>query len=390
VFGAMLSIATGYLVHRFLTGTVPAARRWERAAEIFVAVALIGISVGLAIRVGTLQSTVLPILLGAGFIAAAIGVLILARRVAAHGALAAAAVLALFTIADLGWNNAPNESTGLKPSQYDALRLDTTDETVTLLKARLKAAAAPDRRDRVELIGVGYHWPNIGLIHDFDHLFGHNPLRLMNFERATAAPDTVAGADQRQFPPLMSSYRSTLEDLFGVRFIAIGVPVEQIDKTLKPGDLDFIARTKDAYVYENPRALPRVLLATQWRKADFDAMLRDGFWPDVDPRRTVLLEDAPADAPNGTADGAVRIASYRNTEIEIEADAPGGGFVVLNDVWHPWWRASIDGKAADILKANVVFRAVVVPPGKHTVRFSFHPFAGAFAELKGLVSAVSR
>jgi hypothetical protein len=33
---------------------------------------------------------------------------------------------------------------------------------------------------------------------------------------------------------------------------------------------------------------------------------------------------------------------------------------------------------------------VVVPPGKHTVRFSFHPFAGAFAELKGLVSAVSR
>ena len=347
-------------------------------------------AVGLAIRVGTLQSAVLPILLGIGFIAAAIGALILARRVAAHGALAAAAVLAIFTVADLGWNNAPNESTGLKPSQYEALRPDTTDETVTLLKARLKAAAAPDRRDRVELIGVAYHWPNIGLIHDFDHLFGHNPLRLMNFERATAAPDTVAGADQRQFPPLMSSYRSTLEDLFGVRFIAIGVPIEQIDKTLKPGDLDFVARTKDAYVYENPRALPRVLLATQWQKADFDAMLRDGDWPDVDPRRTVLLEQAPADAPNGTPEGTVRIASYRNTEIEIEADAPGGGFVVLNDVWHPWWRASVDGKAADILKANVLFRAVVVPPGKHIVRFSFHPFAGAFAELKDLVSAASR
>ena len=186
-----------------------------------------------------------------------------------------------------------------KPSQYEALRPDTTDETVTLLKAKLKAAAAPDRRDRVELIGVAYHWPNIGLIHDFDHLFGHNPLRLMDFERATAAPDTVAGADQRQFPPLMSSYRSMLENLFGVRFIAIGVPIEQIDKSLKPGDLDFVARTKDAYVYENPRALPRVMLATEWRKADFDAMIRDGGWPDVDPRRTVLLESAPADAPNG-------------------------------------------------------------------------------------------
>ncbi len=387
VFGAMLAIAAGYLVHRWMTGTVPLAQRWQRAAEIAVAAALIGIAAGLAVRVGVLQSAALPILWGIGFVAAAIGALLLARRAAAHRALVAALVLAIFCVADLGWNNAPNESTGLNPSEYEALRPDTTDETVRLLKVRLAAAAAPDRRDRVELIGVAYHWPNIGLIHDFDHLFGHNPLRLMNFERATAAPDTVAGPDQRPFPPLMSSYRSILEDLFGVRFIAIGVPVEQIDKTFKPGDLDFIAHTKDAYVYENPRALPRVLLATQWQKADFDAMTRDGKWPDVDPRRTVLLDQPPAGAPNGIAAGSTHIVAYRNTEVEIEADAPQGGFVVLNDVWHPWWRASVDGVPAGILKANVVFRAVVVPPGKHIVRFSFHPFAGAWAELKALSAA---
>ena len=237
---------------------------------------------------------------------------------------------------------------------------------------------------------MAYHWPNIGLIHDFDHLFGHNPLRLMDFERATAAADTVAGVDQRQFSPLMTSYRSTLENLFGVRFIAIGVPVEQIDKSLKPGELELIARTKDAYVYENPRALPRVMLATEWRKADFDAMIRDGGWPDVDPRRTVLLENAPAGAPSAATGGTARILRYQNTDIEIEADAPGSGFVVLNDVWHPWWRASVDDKSAEILKANVLFRAVAVPPGKHVVRFTFHPFAGAFTELKGMVSGSLR
>jgi hypothetical protein len=307
-----------------------------------------------------------------------------------RGALAAAALLAGFTVADLGWNNAPNESTGLKPSQYEALRLDTENETIALLKSRLKAAAAADRRDRVELIGVGYHWPNIGLVHDFDHLFGHNPLRLMDFERATAAADTVAGVEQRQFSPLMSSYRSMLENLFGVRFIAIGVPVEQIDNSLKPGDLDLVARTEDAYIYENPRALPRVMLATEWRKADFDAMIRDGGWPDVDPRRTVLLENAATGAPNAATGGTARILRYRNTDIEIEADALGGGFVVLNDVWHPWWRASVDDKPAEILKANVLFRAVMVPPGRHVVRFTFHPFSGAFAELKGMVSGSPR
>jgi hypothetical protein len=29
----------------------------------------------------------------------------------------------------------------------------------------------------------------------------------------------------------------------------------------------------------------------------------------------------------------------------------------------------------------VMFRAVVCPPGRHVVRFSFHPFAGALAEI---------
>ena len=61
-------------------------------------------------------------------------------------------MLAIFSVADLGWNNAPNESTGLKPSQYEALRPDTTDETVTLLKSKLKVGVnrLPPLRPRFE------------------------------------------------------------------------------------------------------------------------------------------------------------------------------------------------------------------------------------------------
>jgi hypothetical protein len=166
-----------------------------------------------------------------------------------------------------------------------------------------------------------------------------------------------------------------------------GEPIETIDPALKPGDVNLVGRTRDAYVYENPRALPRVLLATQWQKADFAKLLGDGVWPQFDPRRTVLLEEVPANAPTGGEAGSARILRYDNTDIEIEADAPSGGFVVLNDVWHPWWRATVNGKPAEILKANVLFRAVIVPPGKHVVRFTFHPFAGAVAELRARVSA---
>src|SRR5262249_1576853 len=145
---------------------------------------------------------------------------------------------------------------------FDALRANTDDETVRLLKARLAGAAAPERRDRVGRAGIYYPRPNLPPAQGFDHAFGHNPLPLRWFQEATHVGDTVDIASQRVFSPLYPSYRSAFADLLGVRFIATGVPVEQIDSSLKPGDLNFIARTKDAYVYENPRALPRVMLLT--------------------------------------------------------------------------------------------------------------------------------
>ena len=384
VLCGLLAIVSGYLIHRLLDGTLQ-PRYWQFVVAKVVVLTLASVSILLAQWAGMFESVVAPLLWGLLFFLAAAGALALAHYLASHSAAGAAMVLAVFCVLDFGWNNAPNESTGLPSSQYDALRADSKDETLALLKSKLKTAAAPDRRDRVEMIGVAYHFPNIGLIHDLDHLYGHNPLRLALFEDTTGAPDTVA-AVRGPFTPLLPSYRSPLEDLFGVRFLALGQPIEKLDPSVKSEDLPLVGRTKDAYIYENPRALPRVLLATQWQKADFAAMLRNGGWPDVDYRRTVLLENAPSVVPAGDTSGTVRILRYENTNIEIEADAPSGGFVVLNDVWHPWWRASVDGKPADILKANVLFRAIAVPPGKHVVRFTFEPLSGGWAELTDRLS----
>src|SRR5262249_47287183 len=255
----------------------------------------------------------------------AVGALWLARALDRRAPFAAACVLAAFMAIDFAWNDAPHVSTGLPPTTFDALRPDTTNETLKLIKARLAAAAAPDRRDRVEMIGIGYHWQNLSLAHDLDHVFGHNPLRLLWFYRATRVGDYFAIPSQRVFSPLFPSYRSTFADLLGERVIATGVPLETIDPTLRPRDLNFIARTKDAYVYENPRALPRVMVVPQWQAADFDRVMATG-WPGVDPRRTVLLARAPANFPTmARRPGTARIVRYANTEVDVRVDAPDGG-----------------------------------------------------------------
>ncbi|MGO4666495.1 hypothetical protein [Bosea sp. 2RAB26] len=390
ILGALLAILGGYLTHLVMTDTAPRTRLWQVLVEAALLAGALGLALWLAWTVGRVGVATIPLVTALLCALLSTGALVAARGLALRGAtLAAAALLAATLTVDLSVNNGPSESTALPSQNYDVLRADSTNETIALLKRETARTAAPDRRDRIELAGIDFHWPNASLVHQLDNTLGYNPLRLGLYSKATGAGDHVALPDQRTFSPLMPGYRSLLADMLGLRFIATGVPVEQIDKTLKPGDLVQIARTRDAYVYENPRALPRVLLVEKAERADFGAILASGQWPaGFDPRTTVLLERAPPPVPAGPVQpGSVRIVDYGTTEVALEADSPRGGYVVLNDVWHHWWQVEIDGKPAQLLRANVLFRAVAVPPGRSKIRFVFRPFEGLYADIGAWLKA---
>ena len=134
--------------------------------------------------------------------------------------------------------------------------------------------------------------------------------------QATGAEDHVGLPDQRKFSPLFPSYRSTLANLLGLRFIATGAPIETIDRTLKPGDLPLVARTSDGYIYENPAAIDRVLFATAGAGRRFRPHAAGRHLARRRPAPTVLLEQRRRRRRATPARPAsVRIASYRNTEV---------------------------------------------------------------------------
>ena len=191
---ALLAIVAGYLVHRWLTGTSRRRAAGSARREMSLAVALVAHR-DRACAAGSARCTAPRCRsCGAvGFAAGAIAALALARRLAARSAAGGGR-----GAGRLQRRRSRLEQRAERVDRPAAVALSRrcvrtpTDETVALLKSKLKAAAAPDRRDRVELIGVAYHWPNIGLVHGFDHLFGHNPLRLMDFRERHRRADTVA------------------------------------------------------------------------------------------------------------------------------------------------------------------------------------------------------
>ncbi len=304
------------------------------------------------------------------------------------------ALAGLLLTFDLSLNNAPNQSTGLPPQAYDVLRENTQNETIVFIKDRLAENREADRRDRVELAGIGFHWPNAGLTHGFDMDLGYNPIRLTLFVDITHANDHVAIPEQRVFSPAFPSYRSPMANLMGLRWIATGVPVEEIDKSLKPGDLPLVKQTVDAYIYENKDALPRVLSPSRAVAADFKNILKNGGMPDIDYRGNLLIDRATCEAKpelkcaaEAAADvlpGTAKILRYENNLVDVEAVAPKqGGFVTLNDVWQNWQAAYVDGVEVPVLRANLMFRAVALSPGTHRVRFRFKPARGLKRFLTG-------
>lgn len=130
------------------------------------------------------------------------------------------------------------------------------------------------------------------------------------------------------------------------------------------------------HVFAVPGHLPRTYAVSGARivgdPADALKTLLD---PGFDPSREILLPAGAARASNAGFAGESGFATYLPDRVRIDAALDEPGFVVLLDAYDPGWHATVDGEEAPLLRANVAFRAVPVPAGRHTVEMRYRPRA---------------
>jgi hypothetical protein len=113
-----------------------------------------------------------------------------------------------------------------------------------------------------------------------------------------------------------------------------------------------------------------------------------------DIRSTAIIEHEPAAA--GSAEPPVPSSAMITTDtanrVVVEAGiGEAGGYLVMLDSFSDDWRAIADGHAATIVRANGLFRAVRLNPGRHVVEFLYRPPAllvGAAASAAALAVVV--
>jgi hypothetical protein len=100
---------------------------------------------------------------------------------------------------------------------------------------------------------------------------------------------------------------------------------------------------------------------------------------DLDPHGELVL----AEEDVGPVDEVRRMTHAPRVDAALEArtlsslrfavDAPAAGYLVVNETWFPGWHATIDDRAAPLLRGNAIMQAVEIPPGKHIVELRFRP-----------------
>ena len=131
--------------------------------------------------------------------------------------------------------------------------------------------------------------------------------------------------------------------------------------------------TEALRVYRVPAPLPRAYVVSGIRVADGDAAFAALVDPGFDAWREIVLPAGVASPPVSGFTGGAHVAELAADHARLEVELSAPGYAVLVDAYDPGWRATVDGAAAGVLRANVAFRAVPVPAGRHVVELLYRP-----------------
>jgi len=216
---------------------------------------------------------------------------------------------------------------------------------------------------------------------DFDLLDGNSTLALFGVETAAGFEAILpahyvafaleAGADVAVSgrATMFKRFGSKLLDAAGLKYVFTPFP-EPL-----PARFRLVREWGALKLYENTAALPRAHVVSAVLAArDGNQAVRLTRSGEFDPRTTVILEtQEPLPETAAAASGRAVWKDRSADRMTLDVESSENAFLVVSETDYPGWEADVDGTAVPIFRANVAFRAVPIPAGRHEVRFRFRP-----------------
>ncbi|RJP24740.1 MAG: hypothetical protein C4520_03410 [Candidatus Abyssobacteria bacterium SURF_5] len=205
------------------------------------------------------------------------------------------------------------------------------------------------------------------------------------------AVDVIMSRRPKRYTDVFQALRDrrlSLERFFevmNVKYILSPAPIPPTAVPLRPAGFfgsGASTESRTCYAYEFENFLPRAYAVERYEVREENNVIDALNAADFDARETVVLEKQPTLPSEPAADvfsWSVDELSRSPHRVELRAQLSKPAIVVMNDFFDERWRAQVDGQQAEILRANYLMRAVVVPEGTHTVTFAYAPRSWPFA-----------
>ena len=377
---AAMAILVGYLLADYVRDGIPRRRVMALLLVGTGAVAAIGAAVLLSARFDHGWDAMAAVLKTAPIPIAAIAILTFAHSARARAV--AAALVTVIAVGELLWWNTAFRLNAESSANYAALDQPRSGDAnaFDVLERALHERHQMGERPRVEILGMGGPWQNLAVVRSLEATNGYNPLRIGIYDRLVAPGEENWRTSFRQFPATFEGYDCALAHALGLEFIVLDRPIELMPQAERRPIADILKSGPDVWIYRLRNPAPRLKFTRRIQVADADATKSDGqLLVNPSPDRVLIDDDTPPSsrydfAALGANAGRARIVTWRPDRVDIEAESDFGGMLALHDTWYPGWVAEIDGVRAPILRADVLFRGLELPPGRHRVVFRFEPF----------------
>lgn len=388
-----LACGAGFLLHRYIEDGIPRTvwsgpRRIARvrAVAMLAAVgALVGVGLLFSYAEAHLRSSLVQ--LGIAAALASLGALLLRHRpTESRRALAATLVVAL-SGAEILWRNAASSLNAEPLERYSVYAGMRSGEStgLELLRKELGTKARDGDHPRVEILALNGPWQNASMVLELEDTLGYNPLRIDDYQRAVGTGQNSEDPVERHYPGTFRGYRSPLASLLGIEYLVLGRPLTQLPRHIPRPTATPIYTSDSMYIYRLGKAAPRAYFASKVKPVDSAEVLEEEVLPGFDTTREVLIDRSSLpdlrspglveENTDGAIGRSVTITKYAGSAVEIDVGTDRPGIVVLHDLYYPGWEARVDGRPATVLRANILFRGVQVPAGRHKVEFAFRPLS---------------
>jgi hypothetical protein len=230
---------------------------------------------------------------------------------------------------------------------------------------------------------VNYGWAasmGLQMIGGYDPFnFNHYQAYFDLLKRGTIRPQASA----RVWTDLTRISRGDLLDALNVKYLISPRPLKVRAKRFElvghwrdqPVFVFYLGmKRSDIYIYRNSQFLPRAFWINELVEAEDERhMIVQMKQRQLNDTAIILGPTNKSFSCSTSHDDQVEVLGASGGHLKLQTQNRAPRFLVISEVWHPGWRAFIDGDHLRLHRTNLALMGAWIPPGRHLVKLDFRP-----------------